>query len=249
VSFAPDHACALLVDEHVDCWGAGELGDGTFEPSETPVEVAGIEDAVEISGSNEDTCARLATGHVKCWGGGFYGQLGNSSGIGTDLPVEVLGLSGVEKITTGLYEQGRVCALTEGGQVKCWGYKELELRNPGESEYGSETPTLVEGIEGAVDISSGLDDACAVMGDATVKCWGNNDSGQLGDGSTTSSATPVSVTGIEGATSVTVGDDFACALLMGGVVECWGYNVDGRLGSGLEPAISSSVPVRVSGLG
>lgn len=77
---------------------------------------------------------------------------------------------------------------------------------------------------------------CALKGNDSVWCWGDSDTGQLGDGKTIpSSAQPVRVSGVSGARSLALGDDHACALLGGGTAECWGRDDDGQLGDGTKP--------------
>lgn len=94
-------------------------------------------------------------------------------------------------------------------------------------------------------VACGDTSTCAVIG-GKVKCWGKNDTGQLGNGTTKDSATPVDVTDISDAVSVAIGANHACALTKSGGVACWGYGVDGRLGNGQKA--SSPVPVQVTGL-
>ena len=87
---------------------------------------------------------------------------------------------------------------------------------------------------------------CALSSAGTVKCWGRNVFGQLGDGSTDNSAVPVGVTNLTGVTSIATGGAHSCALLANGTVRCWGLNFYGQLGNGT--TTNSSTPVAVSGL-
>jgi alpha-tubulin suppressor-like RCC1 family protein len=105
----------------------------------------------------------------------------------------------------------------------------------------------VEGISTATAIAAGDSQSCAVLGDGTLKCWGYNSYGRLGDGTETNSAIPVSVNGISSAVAAAVGLSHRCALLSDGTVRCWGLNVEGQLGSG-EFTFSSPIPVNVGGL-
>jgi len=80
-----------------------------------------------------------------------------------------------------------------------------------------------------------------------VQCWGRNESGQLGDGTTANRVTPVAVSGLSGATALAVGGAHTCALLPTGTAQCWGRNESGRLGDGTSGGFRAT-PVVVSGL-
>jgi hypothetical protein len=88
--------------------------------------------------------------------------------------------------------------------------------------------------------------SCAVLQNGTVRCWGDNVSGQLGDGTRTRSSAPVEAVGLNTAVSVSSGDFHTCALLSDGRINCWGLNWSGQLGDGTQN--DSYVPVPVSGI-
>src|SRR5207247_172197 len=107
----------------------------------------------------------------------------------------------------------------------------------------SSTPVTVTGVTGAVAITAGGTHTCARLADGTAKCWGNNGSGQLGNGNTTSSSTPVTATGLAHAVAITAGGTHTrarladgsartCGLLVDGTAKCWGNNASGQLGTG-----------------
>ncbi len=103
-----------------------------------------------------------------------------------------------------------------------------------------------EALPKATAITAGGGHACALLSDATVKCWGSNRSGQLGDGTRTRRLTAVAVRGLAGATSVSAGEAVSCALLADRTARCWGDNRYGQLGDGT--TTSRSAPVAVQGL-
>ena len=95
-------------------------------------------------------------------------------------------------------------------------------------------------------IVGGESHSCALLANGTVKCWGDNFYGQLGNGTDTPSISPVAVTGLANVVAIASGAWHSCALLADGSARCWGYNNDGELGHGSGP--HSSTPVVVSGL-
>ncbi|MDP1860685.1 MAG: hypothetical protein Q8K82_18560, partial [Gemmatimonadaceae bacterium] len=139
--------------------------------------------------------------------------------------------------------------LTSVGGVKCWGSNQSgELGNattPGTAVRGVvDVPGLASGVTA---ITAGASHACALNSDGGVKCWGNNEYGQLGDGSTASSSVPVNVVGLaSGVRAIAAGWSDTCALTTDGGVTCWGNNPFGGLGNGT--STDSSVPVDVVGL-
>jgi alpha-tubulin suppressor-like RCC1 family protein len=112
-------------------------------------------------------------------------------------------------------------------------------------------PQAIAGITNAAQISAGYEHTCARLGDGTVRCWGKNDHGQLGDGTTEARNAPVAVVGVTGATDLAAsggGGGFACALVAGGAAKCWGRGFDGGLGDGNAEEHDAARAVDVSGL-
>jgi hypothetical protein len=146
-------------------------------------------------------------------------------------------------------------SLQEDGTVLAWGVNAAGQLGDGTTNSPPSTPqatTTVAGLTDAVALGTGSQHACAVRKNGQVVCWGKNDRGQLGDGTTKDARAPVAVQGLPRAralTSCAYGDcDVTCALVTGGAVYCWGANDFGQLGQGGAGRAQSSVPVRIVGL-
>jgi alpha-tubulin suppressor-like RCC1 family protein len=239
------HACAL-VSGRVSCWGwndAGQLGNGTTASSDVPVDVSGLAGGIRgIAAGSAHSCALADGGAVACWGT-FLGQLRNDATTPSVVPVDVPGLADdIAAITAGGYH---TCALTIGGKVMCWGDNYAGQLGNGETADAGLGPVDVVGLgSGVTAIAAGGAHACAVTSGGRVVCWGANDAGQLGDGTTTGSAVPVDVLGLaSGVSAIAAGGGHTCALTSERAVKCWG---GGELGNGT--ATGSVVPVDALGL-
>ena len=186
----------------------------------------------ETPNGEEDAAGDVAEAAVRPDSGGCYFAHPSREDAGTD--------GGVRSAVAVSVGQGSACALTAAQDVECWGRNDGgELGNG--SMTDSPVPVRVMGLDDCIaGVSVGGDSACAYISGGGVRCWGSNQYGQLGNGSTTSSPVPVQVTGITtGAAGVSVGDGFACALILRAqgdlyVVQCWGRNDRGQLGNGVD---------------
>ena len=162
----------------------------------------------------------------------------NETAVGSD------NLSAQASITTG---RNHTCALLSTGAAICWG-SNLNGQLGDGTTANRLTPTEVIGLSSDVTaISGGREHTCALLATGAVTCWGWNEYGQLGDGTTANRLTPIAVTGLDSdVTAITGGTRHTCALLATGAVTCWGDNTDGQLGDGT--TANRLTPTAVTGL-
>lgn len=238
------YTCVLLEDHTVKCWGGNisfELGNGTNNPSKTPVLVTNVTDAVALSAGRNHTCALQQDGTIRCWGDNFDGKLGTTGS--PPLSVAVTGIHNAVLVTAGEYH---TCALLADQTVKCWGSHAFGQLGTGTDITNSATPVVVAELSGVDDLAAGGLHTCAVLSDHTVKCWGSNANGELGDGTTIDANAPVT----SAATGVRVksGGFHTCLLGENGTLSCWGSNEDGQLGAGSnDPRSTSALEVNTLG--
>ena len=247
VSAGGFHNCALLAGGGIKCWGnnaVGQAGNGTTTTSPFPTDVIGLASGVSNIGSGlYGTCAVTAGSVVMCWGN----SIANGSSVVTTTPMAIAGLApGVTSVVQG---SGHSCAMSSGA-VQCWGDNEFgQLANGLHTPIPSLTPVSAQNLgPGAVALTANQQSTCALMSDSTVKCWGRNDIGQIGNNTAESPNVPVDIPGLaSNIQSVSSGGSHNCVVTSGGGVKCWGTNDSGQIGNGtLNLAIA---PVDVTGLG
>ena len=237
VSAGDYHACGVTGDKIARCWGSGSsgrLGNGGTEDEVYPVDVVGLDDSiVAVAAGGSGSCAATEEGQLFCWGDSD--TLGNGSEENSLLPVAVPGLeAGVVEV--GVSGSGNLaCALTDVGEVWCWG--DGERLGQG-NEEDSLVPVQVSGLStGVASLSVGSSYSCAVLEDESAVCWGANNDGNLGDGTTTDALLPVAVSGLSGVSRIWAGENrTTCAVgeILSEVRYCWGKNYYGEVGNGLE---------------
>jgi len=167
---------------------------------------------------------------------GNYTLFVYSRAVGSTSPSEgsavayyVLSSASMTQIQAGL--GGHVCARVSDGTARCWGENDVGQLGNGSVSPMSTLPVTVAGLTNVAAVATGGYHSCALLGDHTVRCWGQGVDGQLGNGGLSASPTPVVVSGLTDAIAIAAGTNHNCALRTGGAVSCWGDNSYAQTGS------------------
>jgi len=224
------------------CWGGsfrGALGDGsTVASHRTPVPVSGGLKFRTISAGGAHACGLTTANVAYCWGSNDVGELGVGDRNMRSTPVPVLGNLRFTTITAGDFH---TCA-TNPDATYCWGGLW------GGGGY-SVVPTAVSTSSSFGTISAATEHTCGLTVAGTAYCWGDNSTGQLGDGSGQSSSTPLAVSGGRMFGVISAKGYTSCGV-SGGAGYCWGWNDLGQLGAGFVTPRSGqqqTTPLRVTG--
>jgi alpha-tubulin suppressor-like RCC1 family protein len=238
--------CGLGTDDSAYCWGnndEGQLGDGSTTTSSNPVPVLagaspGQFKALAVSAFT--ACALGIDDRAYCWGYGAFGNRGDDTTTRRATTPVAVSIPGG---TTGTYASiaagdHRTCAVTAAGAAYCWG----EGGNGGIGNGANANvavPTRVSAGQSSglfASVVPGGGQTCGISLDDSAYCWGDNSSGQLGDGSTTRRSTPTAVDASgalpDAYTLIAAGRDFSCGVDLQGLGYCWGSNGNGESGSG-----------------
>jgi alpha-tubulin suppressor-like RCC1 family protein len=238
------------------CWGrvgGRAYSDPSLPDINVPVVIAGTPTLGAITVGEEYACALTVGGEAWCWGINRTGQLGSGNALSSGTPAAVLGSHQFTRMSAG---SAHNCAITAAGAGWCWGSDErgqlgdvatssCSLVDPGAK--CSSVPVLVAGALQLTGIAAGGRHTCALASDGAAWCWGANDQGQLGIGSTGGDQeTPEAVTGGHHFEAIAAGGGFTCGIVTGGQAYCWGANESFQLGTGNTTSQSSPVPVNTT---
>ena len=193
------HTCARLTNGQARCWGDKVLGNGAFDAWPSPQVVVApdgpgpLTGIVDIAAGNYHTCAALVDGRAVCWGTNAAGELGTGATSGTEVAVRPVfvsnpegtgALTGVASVSAGWY---RSCAVLTSGEARCWGNGASGALGNGQFSASSLPVTVLDSdglspLDDVTQIVTGLQHSCALLEDGQVRCWGDNTSGTVGDG-------------------------------------------------------------------
>lgn len=239
------HNCVILGDSSVQCWGndgnraLGPNGSGSDSGMPTLIPNL-VTSEIHLAGSY--ACARVGASY-RCWGDADAGQLGD--GVKADNRVGHAPIS--DPVAAGIAVGEDTGCVFLGTGVRCWGINaDGQLATPAasttdqckDSRDNTNQPCSLVGVmlpsfsTGVKQVALGRTHTCAIDLDDDVWCWGGNQGGQLGDGTTIVRATPMRVSGLPKARSVVAGAFHTCAQLLDATVSCWGEGISGELGDG-----------------
>lgn len=199
VALANGTTCARMESGQVFCWGSNNWNrllhrfDTITARSTEPVAATGMADVVDLSAGADFFCAVRRDGSAACWGKGGHGQIGNGSTEGTSATAgDVAGLTGIAQIAA---SHLHTCARLSSGALHCWGINRSgELGDASYEEQSRTTPGPVPGFTDAQAVFSRRGGTCARRASGVILCWGINNNGELGNGTTReNSAAPVAV--------------------------------------------------------
>jgi alpha-tubulin suppressor-like RCC1 family protein len=251
VSAAVFHTCGVSPANRAFCWGhngTGRIGDGTTTQRLTPVQVVGGLRFLQVSASSGHTCGVTTDNVAYCWGDNDLGQLGVGTTNNRLKPVRVAG--GLRFLQVRAAE-AHTCGLTLGHRVFCWGNNDQGQLGDGTTTQRLMPVRVVGGLQfdqvsaGGSLRGGGFGFTCGVIPGNRTFCWGANDFGQLGDGTTAHRLTPGVVAGGRRFRQVSAGTGHTCAITPFDVAFCWGLNQFGQLGDGTRN--TRLTPVRVAG--
>jgi hypothetical protein len=259
-----DNACGIGTNGATYCWGyllgGVDIGVPLGDPPTLPTLLQDTIPLTSLTTGRGHACGLTQSGSGVCWGSFDSGKRGQGAVPVTDglwlasttdlIPNVVAGQVTLTTITAGNLH---TCGIASNGQALCWGFAE-RVGNPGAPFQASDSacvfpwlapcawaPVAVATSLQFTSLSAGTSHTCGVTISGAVWCWGDNSSGQLGDGTNVSRAHPSHVTLSVSAQSVTAGGGHTCITTTLGDAICWGSNTHGQLGNGGRPGFGPSL--------
>ncbi len=222
VSAGEKHTCAINAAGAVFCWGEnsnGQLGDGSLTDRDTPTAVQGLDTGwVDVSVGNAHSCALSNMGEVRCWGNNRDGQLAmDTATTQLDAPTAIA-VTNVSILESG---PKSTCVVEGTDTLKCWGDNSFRQLSVAGDPIITPTEISITGTQ-INAVAVGTLHSCVLV-DSTGYCWGENNAGQLGNGTASpSSSSPTELNTAEVFTDIAVGLYQSCAINGTGALFCWG---------------------------
>lgn len=232
VAAGENHNAAIDYDGKIWTWGNnafGQLGNGNTLNSSSPTHVPGFSAGIAVAAGANHSLALKSDKTLWAWGNNESGQLGDGTPVDRDEPVKVANLTNITNIAAG---EDHSLARKSDGTVWAWGNNFLGQLGD-KTNINRDEPVNVSTLSGAMSVTAGARHSLAIIeSDGTVWAWGQNDFGQLGDGTTDNKNTPINIQGISGIIALAAGRSHTLALKEDGSLLAWGANDFGQLGDG-----------------
>ena len=230
------YACGLSAAGAAYCWGS--MFFVVDKDSHEPLRVGGVLTLTSLTAGHGHACGIATDGVSYCWGS--WDELTRQN-LNFPKPARVIGDRTFKALSAGAIH---ACGIGADGLAACWGRNNWgQLGNGGQSKEASMTPASVSGDHHFVALASGQAHTCGLTAEGTVYCWGENDFGQLGDGSHSDSSVPKLVGGKVRYVSISAGGARTCGLTKEGSAYCWGASSEGELGTVLPTG--SAAPIAI----
>jgi alpha-tubulin suppressor-like RCC1 family protein len=237
VYLGDDNSCAVLDDGELQCWGQnnnGQVGDNSTidKIKPTKINIKGGSSITHMALSDSHTCAVFDDGTMYCWGANSFGQLGDKTKNNKKVPTASIAVEKkVLQVSTGW---DHTCVIIQDNSLQCWGYNIFGTLGDGTTVSKTmPTEVSIEGGEAVMQVVTGGLHTCALSVDGMLYCWGYNNDGQLGDGTSTNKLVPQKIIVNNGKKIKKVASMFhTCVISDDDTVWCWGNNLYGQIGDG-----------------
>lgn len=252
VSAGTNHTCALKHDGTVWCWGEGDYGalggSGTTD-SDIPKQITALSQIIDVSVGNGFSCSVASSGNIWCLGRGLEGQLGNGASANSSTPVTSSSVTDFVQVSANRDATSySACGVTRRGKIYCWGTEQNGNFGNGGTSGLQNAPSESTPVLNFRKVELFGANACGLSGDRQLWCWGSDNNGQIGNGSTSSDQiNPVLVDDGGSVADFSVGKNFVCSKKIDGMSWCWGVDTNGRLGNGTVLTTNQEVPSKVAG--
>lgn len=229
-----DFSCGIKSDNTARCWGnqdSGQLGDGTLTRRLVPTALVSGGTYKQIVTGQSYSCGLTLNGAIRCWGNNVQSEMGDNSSLQRVIPTAIKGGGTWKKISNGYLFS---CGIKTDDTLWCWGNNDY-------GQIGDNTntmaiiPTAINGAGSWKAVTTGGSNTgtghgCGIKSDDTVRCWGNNTNGQLGDNTTGQKLIPTAVNGAGSWKQISAGGKHTCGIRSDDTARCWGLNGNGQLG-------------------
>ncbi|HEV8217511.1 MAG TPA: protein kinase [Gemmatimonadaceae bacterium] len=241
------HTCLVGADGRAFCWGGndrGQVGNGGTMRTAVPSIVSPDVRFGTIAAGLSHSCALARGGAAWCWGDNDQGQLGDRTIAPHATPVRAADGHTFTSIVVGAAHS---CGLESDGEAWCWGSNVHGQIGGGDAASpGISAPALVVGSHQWTAITAGWNFTCGLERGGRAYCWGDNASGQLGNGAINERRSPEPVSGNLSFVAIAAGNAHACGVTAQGEAYCWGENSSGQLGDGTRADRHEPVRVKTS---